>query len=102
MEVRMKCDKNGNSMKLCPFSLGLALGLTAALGTVVWTVWVMYAGPTAMMTLFGIPVPTLQEGLMRALWMLLKGFAFGVVFGFLYDWVACCCRGMCCKKSKTK
>ncbi len=98
----MKCEKNGNGMKLCPFSLGLALGLTAALGTLVWMAWVMYAGPTAMMTQFGIPVPTLQEGLVRALWMLLKGFVFGVVVALLYDYIACCCKGICCRKSKAK
>lgn len=95
----MTCKTGSNGMKLCPFSFGMALGLTAAIGTLVWMAWVMYFGPTAMMVQFNIPVPTLNDGLMRALFMLLKGFAFGVVFAFIYDMVSCCCKARCCKQS---
>lgn len=95
----MSCGNCGNSMKLCPFSFGLAMGLTAALASLVWMCWVMYAGQTPMMVQFNIPVPTLHEGAIKAFYMLLKGFAAGVVFALIYDMIACCCRSMCCKKS---
>lgn len=85
-------------MKLCPFSFGLALGVTSALAVIVWVLWVMYAGPTDMMVQYHIPMPTLMEGLMKALKVLIKGFVFGAVFAFVYDFIACCCKSMCWRK----
>lgn len=95
----MSCENGCKTMKLCPFSFGIALGLTAALGSLVWMCWVMYAGQTPMMVQFNIPVPSLYEGAMRALYMLIKGFVAGLVFAFIYDMVVCCCKARCCRKS---
>ncbi len=92
-EVYMSCG-NCCPSKLCPVSFGFALGLTAALATLVWVIWVMNYGATPMMVQFNIPVPTLAEGCMRALWMFLKGLLVGAVFAFLYDMTLCCCKKM--------
>lgn len=95
----MSCGNGGNTMKLCPFSFGIAMGLTAALASLVWMCWVMYAGQTPMMVQFNIPVSSLYEGAMKALYMLIKGFVAGFIFAIIYDMVVCCCKGICCRKS---
>jgi hypothetical protein len=83
-------------MKLCPVSFGLALGLTAAFGFLIWTAWIMYQGMPPMME--GMPLPTWSGAGMHAFWMLVKGFIFGFAFALIYDFVACC-MAKCCKKS---
>lgn len=84
--------------KLCPLSFGLALGITAALSVILWTLWAIYYGPTQMMTTFNIPTPSMNDGLMCALWVLLKGFILGFFIALFYDLFACCCP--CCRKCK--
>jgi hypothetical protein len=75
-----KCCK---PMKLCPFSLGLALGLTSGLAVIVWTVWAMYYGVMVAMSF--------RDAAVYAGWMILDGFLFGFVLALLYDLIACCC-----------
>lgn len=89
-----------NSKKLCPVSFGLALGLTLGLGFFIWTLWIIYYGPSAMMVANHMPVPTLGGGAVHAFWALLKGFVFGFFVALFYDLISCCCKNkFCCKKS---
>ncbi|VVC75117.1 hypothetical protein AQUSIP_03930 [Aquicella siphonis] len=91
-----KCGCN----KLCPFSFGLAVGLTFGLGVFFWSLWAMYMGASPMMVEYHIPVPTLKDGTIHALWGLLKGFIFGFFIALFYDFISCCCKmKWCCKKS---
>ncbi|MBX3709856.1 MAG: hypothetical protein KIT56_04670 [Gammaproteobacteria bacterium] len=86
-------------MKLCPVSLGLALGLACGLGVFLWSIWVMYFGVTPMMAEYHIPVLSLKEGTIHALWAFLKGFVFGFFVALFYDLISCCCKSKwCCKK----
>jgi hypothetical protein len=84
--------------KLCPVSLGLAIGIVCGVGFFVWVLWVNYYGPSAWMLAAHLPVPTVEEGSIRALWALVKGFVFGFFVALLYDCISCCCRSRCCKK----
>ena len=92
-----KCGCCGNRKKLCPFSLGLALGITVALSVLIWSLLAIYYGATPMMTMMHIPVPTMTDAWMCALWGLIKGFVFGFFLALFYDMISCCC--VCCRKS---
>lgn len=83
--------------KLCPMSFGLALGLAAGLAYFFCMLWAVYYGPTAMMTQYNIPVPTIAEASVHALWTLLKGFVFGFFVALFYDIISCCCKKRCCR-----
>jgi hypothetical protein len=84
--------------KLCPVSLGLAVGLVCGLGSLIWLFWVIYNGPTAFMAAAHLPVPTMQMGLLHAFWAFVKGLIFGFFVALFYDWISCCCKNkMCCK-----
>lgn len=106
----MKECKCSNGFKLCPFSFGVALGVTSAIAVLVWTAWVMYHGATPMMLQYHVPMPSWKDGAWRALCFLLKGFFFGAVLAFVYDFVICCCKGKrskgecpcCCKPGSAK
>jgi len=90
----------GSSKKLCPVSFGLALGLTLGLGYFLWVLWMIYYGPSAMMVMAHMPMPTLGQGAVHAGWAFLKGFVFGFFVALFYDFISCCCKNkMCCKKS---
>ena len=97
----MWCGKCGKCMRLRPISLGLALGITAALAVLIGSVWVMYYGAPPMMEQLHIPVPTFGEAVINSLWVLLKGFIFGLFLALFYDLFACL-FAMCCKKSDGK
>jgi len=94
----MSCGKCG-CMKLCPVSFGLALGLVCGLAIFIWTVWIMYYGVSPVMAQYQVPLPTLKDAVVHALWGLLKGFVFGFFVALFYDLIACCGRKWCCKKS---
>ena len=92
-----KCHKKRSH--LCPFSFGLALGITSALAVLIWGAWMMYHGaPPAVIERMG-PLDWSNISI-HALWTLLKGFVFGLVLALLYDLFACMCKSMCCRKSK--
>jgi hypothetical protein len=87
--------------KICPVSLGLALGITCFLGYAIWVVWVIYYGPSAMMIAANIPVPTWETGFIHAFWAFVKGLVFGFFLALFYDFISCCCKSRwCCKKSE--
>src|SRR5262245_24544778 len=84
--------------KLCPVSFGLAIGITFGLAVLIWSIWVIWFGPTTMMTQYHVAVPTFGHGVILALWALLKGFIFGFFVALFYDLIACCCKiKWCCK-----
>lgn len=95
----MWCGKDDKCMRLCPFSFGLALGITSFLAVFIWTLWVMYHGVPAMMV-GRMPSLSLWGGMIYWLWLcaLIKGFIFGFVLVCFYNFFARCCRKMC-KKS---
>lgn len=86
--------------KLCPFSLGLGIGLTCGLAIFLWSLWLLYAGPTPMMAEYHISVSSVWEGVVLALWGLLKGFIFGFFVALFYDLISCCCKSKWCCKSE--
>lgn len=99
----MSCNKCGtNSLgKLCPFTFGLALGITCGLFMFFWSIWVMYYGmPTSLPAAYAIANPSWSTSGVLGLIGLVKGFVFGLVFAFIYDLILCCCKKCrCCKSS---
>lgn len=95
-----KCGQNGSSMKLCPVSFGLAIGIVSFVAVFIWTLYVMNYGMPAMMTAMHLPEPTLGKGFMHALLALFKGFLFGFFVALLYDIFACCFAGKMSGKEK--
>lgn len=95
-EVVMFCGSRAkNGRKLCPVSLGFSIGVTFALGVLIWSFWAIYNGPTPMMVQYNIPVPTAQDAWMNGLWALIKGFVLGFFIAVFYDLFSCvfsCCR----------
>lgn len=95
----MKSGKDGECcMKLCPVSLGLAVGIVSFFAALIWTFYVMIYGLPPMMVAMHVPVPTLGRGFVHALFVLIKGFLFGFFVALFYDWIASCIYN-CCKKS---
>lgn len=91
--------KCGGKTKLCPVSLGLALGITSALAVLVWSLWILYYGvPPAMAEMVTV-TPTLGGAFVHAFWALLKGFIFGFFLALFYDLISCCCKARCCRDS---
>jgi hypothetical protein len=93
-----KCDNGGKLKKLCPISLGLAVGIVSFFAVLTWTLWVMMYGLPPMMVAMQVPVPTLGGGAIHALLALLKGFIFGFFVALLYDLISCCL--MCVKSGR--
>lgn len=88
----------GKCGRLCPFSLGLALGLTGALAMILWAAWLMYYGVPAGME-GQMPVPESWAAVcMSAFWILVKGFVFGFFIALFYN-LCSRCKSMCCGKS---
>jgi len=89
--------KDGKVAKICPVSLGLAIGIVCFFAVMVWTVWVMSYGMPPLMIAMHIPAPTLARGFIHALLALVKGFIFGFFVALLYDVISCSFKS---KKSK--
>lgn len=83
--------------KLCPVSFGLALGLTGALGVLVWAAWIMYHGVPPEMP--GMPMPDWSMAFANAFATLIKGFVFGFFIALFYDFFSGCVMRKLCKKS---
>lgn len=92
---------NGKGASFCPFSFGFALGLTGAIMTLLWTAWVLYSGAPEGMSGHMVPV-SWGMGFMHAFWIFVKGFVFGVVFVFIYNWIVCRCHAGSCGSSEKK
>lgn len=91
------CGKCG-CLRICPFSFGLALGLTGALAVLLWSLWMICVG--ADPTMAGMPVPTWKDAAVMSLIVFVKGFVFGFVLIFIYDSIASwCVKKGCCRKA---
>lgn len=103
----MLCGKCGKTMVggkgLCPVSFGLAIGITCALAVLFWAVWISFYGPPTEMSPMMTKYLAMHAGMMgagkMALWALVKGFVFGFFVALFYDFIACYCKGKCCKTS---
>lgn len=93
-----KCCKPGC---MCPFSFGLALGVTSALAMMIWSIWAMYYGMTPMMEAYHMPMPTWSSACLHAGMVFIKGFIFGFFLMLFYNFFACCVKSMCGKKCDT-
>jgi hypothetical protein len=91
----MKYLKN---TKLCPISLGVAIGITSALVIFIGFVWMMNTG-----------VPPILEKMPPITWgvvwyytfcALIKGFIFGFIVALIYDLMQCA-MAKCCRKEST-
>jgi hypothetical protein len=83
--------------KLCPVSLGLALGFLGAFAVLLWTAWIMYQGMPPEMA--NVPMPDWMTAFKHAFWALVKGFIFGFFLALFYVFFACCMAKMCKKSS---
>lgn len=87
--------------KLCPMSLGLALGLTSALAAFLMASWAIYQGvPPDMLAQHPDLVPmTWADAGWLTLWTFIKGLIFGFILALIYDLITCGCKGKCCRGS---
>lgn len=97
-----KYGDNGKSMKLCPVSFGLAIGVVSFFAVLIWTIWVINYGMPAAMMAMHVPALTLGKGFVHALAALVKGFLFGFFVAIFYDLIACCIWHKKEKKAKKK
>ena len=95
----MACGKCGSKMRLCPVSLGVAVGITCGLAVFLWAVWVMMYGLPASMPANMQPSFNWTAISVHALWAVLKGFLFGFFIALIYDLISCWCKGPCCRCS---
>lgn len=90
----MCCSKcnccEGRAMKLCPVSLGIAIGIVSFFAVLIWSLWIMQYGMPSTLAAMNYPVPTLGTSFVHALLGLLKGFLCGFFIALLYDLIACC------------
>jgi len=92
------CDgKCGRGSMLCPFSFGLAVGLTCFFAVMIWTLWVLQYGVPASMSANYVAPENLTAGFILSLWCLLKGFIGGFFIALFYD-LFIKCKKCCCKK----
>ncbi|OGT37369.1 MAG: hypothetical protein A3F12_06315 [Gammaproteobacteria bacterium RIFCSPHIGHO2_12_FULL_38_14] len=101
----MRCGKCGGKKGgcLCPFSLGIAVGVTSGLFMIAyaWIAATWGVGATVIQdfsSMYPGYTPTWMGGLMGGLWGLLEGFIFGFLIAIFYNFVMCC-KMKCCKKS---
>ncbi len=78
------CKCKGKGKKLCPVSLGLSLGLVAALFVLIMPLFSAVAAPTS-------------EQWHAALMMFVQGLVGGFFIALFYDLISCLCPGRCCK-----
>lgn len=97
----MMCNDESKSFKLCPFAVGLALGVTVAIAVIVCSAWAMYMGGDAD-AMKGLIQATWPAAIMYALYMLIKFFIVGFVFGLIYNYVICRKKKACCKPEKAE
>jgi len=92
--------KDGKHVGICAVAVGLALGVTSALYTLVfgWVAWLGGYGVDMvhqMSTVYLGYAPSFMGGLIGGGWALVDGFIFGVILGWLYNFFYCCCMKKC-------
>jgi hypothetical protein len=95
----------GEIAKLCPFSLGVAFGVTEGLFMLglAWAGWLGGYGLTLISSfgdVFSGFGPSFMGGLIGGGWGLLEGFIFGFIAGVIYDCCLCCCKKSCRSSEK--
>ncbi len=89
--------KCGSKKRLCGFSLGLAIGLTAAVLVFIFAALGMYWGPEHLAGFhLAALAATWGDALVLSLYALLHGFIFGALVGVIYNLIACCCNCKAC------
>lgn len=86
--------------RLCPISLGLALGIVSALWMAIFAWTASYTGHgVAMVAQWGEIyqgyAATVKGGWVGAAWGFAEGFVTGLVLALVYDFVLCCCKSLC-------
>ena len=90
--------KCGSKRKLCGFTLGLAVGVAAALMVFIFAAVGMYWGPEHLAGFhLAALAATWGDALVLSLYALLHGFIFGFLVALVYNLIACCCRCHACK-----
>ncbi len=96
----MSCDKCSSGGKgFCPVTLGLALGLTCALGVLICSAWSMWFGMPAFMEghMTMRVADNWSDAGMNAVWSFIRSFVAGFFFALIYNLI-CCCKSKCCGK----
>jgi hypothetical protein len=98
----MNCTKCGNCKGVCPFTFGLALGITSGLFMMfyAWAAWLWGWGNAIVDQYSSVYMgyeASLMGGVYGGLWGLLVGFVFGFLLIMFYHLLSCC-KKMCCKK----
>lgn len=105
----MQCEKcNGGGFCICPFTLGLSLGLTCAILVFLWSAYVLCFGMPEMiegMTYMKTAETWGQAGMM-SVFSLIKGFIFGFVFALVFNLIkrcksSCCGKCSCCSPNSS-
>lgn len=105
MPSKSECPRQN---RICPFSLGIAFGVTKAL-FMLFSAWAGYFWGYGTVLIKQIAVlyhgfaPTIIGGLYGALWGFVGGFVFGFIAGLIYDFCLCCCcvkTSLCEHKNK--
>lgn len=93
------CETCSSKRCFCPVTVGLALGLTCALGVLFISIWAICCGlPAGLEGQMLRPVPgDWSAAAVRAVWALIKGFIGGFVFAMIYNFL-CCLKSKCCGK----
>lgn len=87
--------------KICPFSLGVALGVAEGLFMLLfaWAGHFWHYGLALinlLATVYHGYAPTLPGGIYGGLWGLLDGFIFGFIVALIYNFCLCCCCAKSC------
>lgn len=91
--------RKGKGAILCPFSFGMALGLTYGLSVFIMAILIMQGMAPINPALITEPMTWFASG-MQFLWGFIEGFVFGFVLALLYDLIACCMFKCFGKKSE--
>lgn len=92
-----KCNK-----KLCSGALGISLGIVSGLAMLIFA-WAgnFWGYGTSMIDQYTPLLPgytaTIGGGIIGFFWGFLEGLVTGVLIGFFYNLVTCCCRCKTCK-----
>lgn len=97
----MMYSKDCKEARLCPVSLGLALGFVSGISVLLWLLWISYYGVPPVMATYMPTPPTVGSSFLYAILALVKGFIFGFFLALFYDFFSSCCRAMCCRKDGT-
>lgn len=94
----MVCGKCGKYARLCPFSFGLALGITCGIAVLIMAAMVMNNMASPEMETLQAHL-TWSIAVIHSLWAILKGFVFGFVLVLIYNLIQKIGAKCCASKS---